>query len=75
MPVEIILQTKVDELNLKIVEVSPINNLNTELFPKFIPKNKRFQCSEKTCNQQFFLNVDLLKTHISINHKVYQSYL
>ncbi|VVC35861.1 Zinc finger C2H2-type,Zinc finger, RING/FYVE/PHD-type [Cinara cedri] len=68
-------KTKIDELNLKIVELFPINDLNTELFPKLIPKNKRFQCSEGTCNQQFFLDVDLLKTHMSIIHKDYQFYL
>ncbi|VVC37522.1 Zinc finger C2H2-type [Cinara cedri] len=68
-------KTKVDKLNTKIVEVSPINNLNTELFPQFIPKNKLFQCSEGTCNQQFFLNADLLKTHMSIIHEDFQFYL
>lgn len=66
---------KIDELNMKIVEVPFTNDLDIELFPPFIPKIKRFQCSEGTCNQQFFSDDDLLKTHISIIHKDFQFYL
>lgn len=66
---------KIDLLNMKIVEVFSTDDLDIELYPPFIPKIKRFQCSEGTCNQQFFSDEDLLKTHMSIIHKDFQFYL
>lgn len=45
--VEIILQTKVEESNENIENVSSKNNPKSELFPQFIPKNKRFRCPNR----------------------------
>lgn len=63
---------RIDEINLKIVEVSPHNNLNMELYPTFIPIIKRFKCS--VC-AYIGMNEDMLKKHISINHQDHHCYL
>lgn len=64
---------KIDELNKKIVEVTPDNNFNSGIFPQFIPKNLRFKCSIPLCCYIGQTEV-MLKTHISILHSAYQDY-
>ncbi|KAL4143321.1 hypothetical protein QTP88_005667 [Uroleucon formosanum] len=65
---------KRDELDKKIVEVAPDGNLNTEIFPQFIPKNMRYKCSIPLCTYTG-VTEDMLKKHISILHPSYQCYI
>lgn len=65
---------KRDELDKKIVEVAPDDNLNTEIFPQFIPKNMRYKCSIPLCTYTG-MTEDMLKKHISILHPTYQCYM
>ncbi|CAH1712108.1 unnamed protein product [Aphis gossypii] len=64
---------KRDELDKKIVEVAPDDNINTEIFPKFIPKNMRYKCSIPLCDYTG-LTEERLKTHISVLHSSYECY-
>jgi len=64
---------KRDELDKKIVEVAPDDNINTEIFPKFIPKNMRYKCSIPLCDYTG-LTEERLKTHISVLHSTYECY-
>jgi len=70
----IILQIKRDELDKKIVEVTPDESLNTEIFPKFIPKNMRYKCSVTRCTYTG-MTEDMLKKHISILHPTHECYM
>ncbi|CAI6364719.1 unnamed protein product [Macrosiphum euphorbiae] len=65
---------KRDELDKKIVEVAPDDNLNTEIFPQFIPKNMRFKCSVTSCTYTG-VTEDMLKKHISILHPTHECYI
>lgn len=63
---------KIDEINKKIFESAPPDDLNLALFPKFVPENLRFKCS--SCNYTG-VNEEKLKKHISVNHPDNQCYL
>lgn len=65
---------KRDELDKKIVEVTPDDSLNTEIFPKFIPKNMRYKCSVTRCTYTG-MTEDMLKKHISILHPTHECYI
>jgi len=65
---------KIDELNKKVIEVTPQDNLNMSLYPKYIPKNKLYKCSVVSCTYTG-VSEDMLKEHISILHPSCQYYL
>jgi len=65
---------KRDELDKKIVEVTPDDSLITEIYPQFIPKNMRYKCSILLCTYTG-MTEDMLKKHISILHPTYQYYM
>lgn len=62
-------QIKVDELNKKIVEVAPREELNMELYPRLIPENERYKCSARNC-KYIGLCFLMLKKHISVLHYI-----
>lgn len=65
---------KIIELNKKIVEVDFQGNLNLELYPPFVPKNRRYKCSIPSCTYTG-MTEDMLKKHISILHPDCQCYM
>lgn len=64
----------IDEINMKIVEIHDLDNLNKDLYPTFIPKDKRYKCSIPLCDF-LALTEDMLTINMSILHSYNHSYL
>lgn len=65
---------KIIELNKKIIEVAPKDDINLLKFPQLIPKNKLYKCSILSCAYTG-INEKMLKKHISVLHSSNENYM